>query len=113
MKNNKNIFGIIFISLFIASSCNEDIPTYISYPVYSWTDSDVNGGNWKPILLTSNEQIAIADPTDIGSAEYKAELATLKTTASGVTSEQKAIVEYWSNNPVIRWNEIARGLSAK
>lgn len=113
MKNFKNSLIILCISLIIASSCNEDIPTYISYPIYSWSDSDVNGGNWKPVVLTSNEQIAIPDPTDVNSTEYKAELATLKSTASGVTGDQKAIVEYWSNNPIIRWNEISRELSAK
>jgi hypothetical protein len=113
MKNYKYILGLLIFSLFAISSCDEDVPQYIAYDNYSWSYSDVNGGNWKPILLTSNEQIPIADPTDVNSAEYKAELATLKSAAAGATASQKTSIEYWSNNPIIRWNEISRRLSAK
>lgn len=113
MKSHNSIFILIIISLLFIASCTEDVPQYVSYPVYSWTNTDATGGNWKPILLSSNEQIAIPDPTDVSSAEYKTELAALKATTAAVTASQKASVEYWSNNPIIRWNEISRQLSAK
>jgi hypothetical protein len=113
MKSILYTTSIIFLILFIGTSCHEDLPTNVSYKSYSWDNSDIDAGNWKPVLLSGNEQIAIADPKDITTDEYKAELAALKSSATNITASQKSIVEYWSNNPVLRWNEIVRELSAK
>jgi hypothetical protein len=80
---------------------------------YTPVNFDENGGTWKPIIAVSGTDITVAAPSATTSAEYKTELATLKTAAAGVTSEQTAAVKYWSAGAVIRWNEIARDLAAQ
>lgn len=95
------------------SSCEEEIPRFARFDNYIFTDIDSDAGTWKPILLTSTSQIAVAAPEATTSAAYQSELATLKSSASNLTKEQKEAVEYWTNNPIIRWNEIALELTAK
>ena len=95
------------------AGCEEDLPTQAEYADYAFSKNDPTGGQWVPVLLSSNEQIQIDVPTDILSAEYLAELADVKAAASGRTGQQQAAVEYWTNNPVLRWNEIALELIAK
>lgn len=100
-------------ALFLASSCEKDIPTQADYTDYVFSKPDENGGSWKPILLTGPEQIAVGAPEDVSSNGYQDELAALKSAASGLTGDQMQAVEYWSNNPILRWNEIALELVAK
>ena len=107
-------YAVILATTFIGfQSCDEDLPTYYEYTPYEFASLDENGGTWKPNLLASADQIGIPAPTDAASAEYQAELAALKSTTASLTSEQKAAVEYWGGNGLIRWNEIAREMSAK
>lgn len=113
MKTIHSLSYLFIICLVFITACDEDIPTYVSYNPYAWANSDDKAGDWKPILLTSNEQIPIGTPNDVTSDLYKAELASLKSATAAVSAAQKESVEYWTNNPVIRWNEIARELAAK
>ena len=74
---------------------------------------DDTAGSWKPIVLSANDQIAVAAPTAITSDAYKAELAAIKDAQSKLTKNQRRIIEYWSAGGVLRWNQILRELVAR
>lgn len=106
------LIGSWGLVLWLAYSCDKSIvePTLEAYIP---TNLDVNAGTWKPYLLTSASEIAIAEPKATNSPEYTAELNTLKTAVANITPEQKKAVEYWGAGAVYRWNEIARELAAR
>ena len=113
MKNFKNyISGIILLSL-ITTSCIEETPNYYEFEGYEFERLDENGGTWKTILVADPSQINIPEPEAISSAAYQAELNALKQQMSELTASQIEAVQYWTNNPVLRWNEIALELAAK
>lgn len=97
----------------ILASCKKDIEPGLSFDAYAYASADNDGGNWKPIYLTSASQYALGAPTVSTSAEYQAELTSLKSMSASLTSDQQKKVDYWSTNGVIRWNEITRELVAK
>ncbi|MFZ1296521.1 MAG: hypothetical protein WAT16_00645, partial [Saprospiraceae bacterium] len=70
MKNLKIPFLVTLFFLSFLISCDEDIPQNVSFDAYSFENSDNTAGDWKAILLTGNEQIAIAAPNDVSSTEY-------------------------------------------
>ena len=80
---------------------------------YQFAQTDENGGDWKPVLLTNPDQIAIPTPEDVNSGAYQNELSDLKSISSNLNSDQMKAVDYWTNNPIFRWNEIALELVAK
>ena len=100
-------------STLLFHSCVEDLPTYFEYSGYEFANLDANAGKWKLILHTSNEEVAIPNPAAVGSIELNRELSDAKEKISRATSDQKESVKYWTNNPVLRWNEIALELAAK
>lgn len=102
----------IGITLFF-QSCDEDLPTYFSYEPYTFASLDEDGGEWVPNLLSSASQIGIPAPSDATSSEFIAELAQVNAASSALNDEQKEAIDYWGSNGLIRWNEIARELSAK
>ncbi|MBK9736278.1 MAG: vanadium-dependent haloperoxidase [Saprospiraceae bacterium] len=104
------LFSALLITILFVS-CEKDYPTGSEFDPYSFTGTDQNGGDWKPILLTNNEQIIIDAPAGITSDSYKSELIAMKTSITAGTD--KVSIAYWGNNPIIRWNEIARELAAK
>ena len=99
--------------LLLVASCESDLPRFAHYSAYDFSKLDENGGNWTPVLLASPNQITITAPEDVNSAAYLAELAEVKTAMSNLTDGQRGAVDYWTNNPIIRWNEIALELAAK
>lgn len=108
----KQLLSYISIGLCVifALSCEEDLPTQASYSDYEFAGLDADGGDWTPVLLNSPEDIDISAPDD---ASYQTELAAVKSATSNLSSSQKDAIEYWTNNPIIRWNEIALELAAK
>lgn len=110
---NKWIRIVLAFGLVYAFSCEKDILTQADYTDYAFTSLDEKGGTWKPILLTTANQISIPAPKDVTSAEYKSELEALKSAMANLNSDQKKAVAYWTNNPLVRWNEIALELAAK
>lgn len=94
-------------------SCKKDIDTFLPISAYSYSGLDASGGTWKPVLLTSGDQISIPQPEDVNSASYQQELANLKTTTSNLSEDQRDVVEYWGVNSLVRWNEIASNMAAK
>jgi len=111
----KNIIALLslFCVAVLITSCENDLPTRANFSSYEFSDLDVNGGTWKPVLLDDPTQIAIASPADVNSSTYQAELASLKSAMASLNGMQIEAVEYWTNNPIIRWNEIALELAAK
>lgn len=112
----KNIFiKGLSVALILASgiSCEKDLPTHFKFTSYEFSSLDEDGGGWQPILFSSASDIAIDAPASVNSAEYQAELASLKSASQSLTGSQADAVTYWTNNPLIRWNEIALELAAK
>lgn len=113
----KNIFlySILLVAslLVLLPGCDDDLPAYFDFDPYEYASLDEDGGSWNPNLLNSAAQISIPAPLDATSAEYLAELATLKSASAQLTGDQQATVDYWGGDGLIRWNEIARELAAK
>jgi hypothetical protein len=112
----KNCISLIICTLtvfFVFQSCEKDLPARAEFDAYEFASLDENGGSWKTVLLDSATQINIPAPEDISSAGYQAELADLKATSANLSAEQQEAVEYWSVNPLVRWNEIALELVSK
>ena len=112
----KNII-VLFICacwcILVVASCESDLPRFANYSAYDFSKLDEGGGNWTPVVLASPSQITITAPEEVSSQAYQAELADLKSTISNLNDAQRGAVDYWTNNPIIRWNEIALELAAK
>lgn len=113
MKKNIYQLIILIVAAFCLQSCLEETPRYYDFESYEFSTLDENGGNWKPILVANPSQIQLTAPQAINSAAYQAELAEVKNLIAGMTASEKQAVEYWTSNPVIRWNEIALEMAAK
>lgn len=111
--NNRHFLIVITAILVLTSSCEKDIPEYLEYKSYSYTTVDENGGNWNPVLLAEAAEITIDAPTDITSEDYKSEIDDLRSRMQNIDAAQRKSIEYWTNNAVVRWNEIALELIAK
>src|ERR1700756_2043428 len=101
--------AIIFLG-----SCKKDVvDRTMSYPSLHPSNEDLNADTWKPVLATNASAFTVASPDPIESSAYQADLNEIKTLQSNLTSDQKAIIAYWSAGAVLRWNEILRDLVAK
>lgn len=110
---NKYIFIVLTLGLLFGLSCEKELLTRADYTDYAFAGIDEKGGNWKPILLLGASQIVIPAPKEVTSDEYKAELNNLKLSMSTLSSAQREEIAYWTNNPILRWNEIALDLASK
>jgi len=104
---------ILFACIVLLSSCQKDYPLGAEFDPYEFSSSDAKGGTWKPILVNDLNSAGISAPADVNSDSYKAELQDMKKAIAGKTQEDMDLIRYWGNNPIIRWNEIARELAAK
>jgi hypothetical protein len=111
MVRNYLIFILVICSYLFFLSCEKDIATYAPIDVYSFSGLDENGGSWKPILVTN--EVEIPQPFAVTSTEYIAELNDVKSIITKASSEDLVLAKYWSQNPIIRWNEIACEMAAK
>ncbi len=103
----------IGLSIVVSQSCNSDIPGYKDYQAYIYASKDENGGNWVPILLNSPTDVPIPAPDDITSPAYASELSEVKELNGNITADQQETIDYWGNNTMIRWIEIAEVLASK
>ncbi len=108
LKHTKIILVFMSVSV-IFFSCEKDYPTKTELESYQFSGLDEKGGTWKTVLLTDPEQIKIDAPQNINSTEYKSELESAKK----IIGSNANVNNDWTNNPIIRWNEIARELAAK
>ncbi|MCB0457242.1 MAG: phosphatase PAP2 family protein, partial [Flavobacteriaceae bacterium] len=116
MKNKVLKISTYFLTValvIVIASCEKDLPTYLEYESTTFSSVDEDGGTWTPVLVASSNQITIDAPASVTSNEYQAELADVKNRTSNITGEQRDRINYWTNNPLLRWNEIALELVAK
>lgn len=114
MKNNLRLYIGFGLALLLLNACNEEeLPSYYKFTEYEFTDLDENGGNWKTVLLVDISQIQISAAEHETSPAYLAELKESKQVISKLTSRDREVISYWTNNPIVRWNEIALELAAK
>lgn len=104
---------VILVAAAAMTSCNMDLETELEYESYEFSGIDQEAGNWKPILISSGSDISIGTPTSENSAEFLAEVEAVKSAIESMSGEQKKNVNRWTNNAVLRWNEVALGLIAK
>ena len=110
----KSYLILTLISIMVFSQgCEKDLPRFVAFEPYSFVNTDDNGGTWKQVLLTNIEQIKIDIPAAPGSDAYKNELTSAKAAIAAMSAGDEKTIQYWGNNPIIRWNEIARELAAK
>ena len=108
------VLFLLSITVFSMFSCKKEIDRYKSFDDYIYSSIDANGGSWKPILLNDPEVLIIDQVYDQSSVVYQSQLADLvdKMNSSSMGQLDYSL-KYWSNNPVIRWNEIGLELAAK
>ena len=95
-------------------SCSKDIVGRTdNAPALTPANIDLNAGAWKPILLTGPSEFAVAAPAATTTPDYIAQVNEIKAYQANLTSDEKALVKYWSAGAVLRWNEILRELVAK
>jgi hypothetical protein len=116
--NMKKLFflsiGIIILSLVFFVSCKKEAEGRTDeISALNPTKTDLNAGTWKPILLTGPTEFAVPAPAATTTPDYIAQINEIKTWQADLTTEEKAIVKYWSAGAVLRWNEIMRELVAK
>ena len=104
---------VIFIAVAAVTGCTMDLETELEYESYEFSGIDQDAGKWKPILISSGTDISIGTPTSENADEFLAEVAAVKSAIASMSDEQKKNVNKWTNNSVIRWNEVALGLIAK
>ena len=99
--------------LSLTISCEKDLPTYLAYENYEFASMDSAGGDWTPILISSGDEINVPTPSSTNSVEYLQELSEVKNQMSQMSGKDRSAISYWSQNSIIRWNEIALELIAK
>ncbi|HMX81811.1 MAG TPA: phosphatase PAP2 family protein [Saprospiraceae bacterium] len=112
MKNIKFLI-VAFALIAVVYACKKDVQAEPDIQAFTYDNVDENAGNWKPIYIADKESIVVDAPKDVNSPEYQKELADLKAATASLTSAQKAAVEYWGANSIVRWNQIAQELAAK
>ncbi|MDR7128860.1 uncharacterized lipoprotein YehR (DUF1307 family) [Algoriphagus sp. 4150] len=104
---------VVLVALVTVTGCNMDLNTELEYGSYEFSGIDQNAGTWKPILIAAGSDISIDPPTAENSPQFLAEVNGVKSRITLMSSDEKKSVAHWTNNSVIRWNEVALGLIAK
>lgn len=102
----------VCLSAALLWSCSKTVDEPVA-GINSPSSLDENAGNWKPYVLASSGEIAVAQPAGATTDDYKNELKKLKETVDAVTAQQRERVNYWGAGAVYRWNEIGRELAAR
>jgi membrane-associated phospholipid phosphatase len=110
---NKYYSLILAVGFCILASCEKDTPRYLPYEGYAYEEVSEDGGGWTPVLLGQAADITVTAPEDVNSGEYLSELSALKASQEATDASQSRAVKYWTNNPAVRWNEVALELIAK
>jgi len=116
MQHKVSLFrmaGFTFILIVLNQSCNKDLPVNLAFESYLYSSVDSTAGSWEPVYLTGTSLVSIPAPDDITSSSYLNELETIKNFNGSLSENEQAAVDYWGNNSLIRWIEIASELAAK
>jgi len=100
MKRNILDWICTCLIILLVAACEDELPTRANYTAYAFSDLDVDGGSWSPILLSSVSAISIDVPADVTSNEYQNELTSLKSETESLNGDEKRAVDYWTNNSV-------------
>lgn len=115
MKKKLGITGaVLLVLVMVIISCSKSISgrTEDIAPLAP-AKTDIDAGTWKPVLLSSATEFAVAAPAATTTPDYIAQVNEIKTWQQDLSGEEKRIVKYWSAGAVLRWNEILRELVAK
>ncbi len=108
------LYTTILSAVVFANSCSKKIEEKnLDYPAINPTRVDGNAGTWRPILLISPNEFACAVPIGTTSPDYVLQLNEIKSFQGEITSDERALVNYWGAGAVLRWNEIMRELVAR
>jgi hypothetical protein len=113
MNKLKLLSGVLIATALYIGCKNDIVSENDVFPALEPINNDTNAGTWKPILLTKPDEIAVASPIAVTSADYKLELLEIKSRQNNITDEERDNMNYWSAGVVLRWNEIMRELVAK
>ncbi|HEX3386443.1 MAG TPA: phosphatase PAP2 family protein [Mucilaginibacter sp.] len=116
MKRHLHPIGIALLSVvtLLYSSCRKDVvQTNLQYPALAPANTDQNADSWKTVLVTDPSVFNVPVPDATNSPAYVADLNEIKGYQRNLTSDQQALIKYWSAGAVLRWNEIMRDLVAK
>ena len=116
MKNYSIYIRLIILSFFVLclAACKKDIvDRSAKYPALNPANEDLNADTWKTVLVTDPTVFSVSAPDAINSPAYIADLNEIKGYQRYLSSDQLAIIKYWSAGSVLRWNEILRYLVAK
>ena len=99
--------GYFFIVALLSVGCNKEInERNLSFAPLSPSNLDTTGGNWLPILLSSNEEFALETPEPVTSQNYKLELQEVRSIQAKNELYELNNFNYWSAGSILRWNEI-------
>jgi membrane-associated phospholipid phosphatase len=108
------IIAILIPLACLELACNKNVTgrtDELSPLMPSRTDS--NAGSWKTVLLTSAAEFPVAAPIATNTPDFIAQLNEIKSAQATLTTQEKAIIKYWTAGGILRWNEILRELVAK
>lgn len=106
--------SIVALAIALPLACSKDVKGRTdNLPALQPAKTDIDGGTWKPVLLSAPNEFAVPAPAATNTPDYIAQLNEIKTWQADLTSDEKAIVQYWSAGAVLRWNEILRELVTK
>ena len=78
----------------IVVACNKDVDGRTeNIASLQPSNVDLNAGTWKPILLTSSDEIAVAAPSATTTPDYIAQVNEIKTWQADLTADEKRIVK--------------------
>jgi hypothetical protein len=106
------MLGIAVATVFVLSCDKQITQTEDLLPLVA-SSTDATAGNWKMIVLSTPNQVAVPAPAAVTSAAYQAELAAIKTAQASITSAQRGHIDYWAGGGVLRWNQVLRELVAR
>jgi PAP2 superfamily len=69
-------------------------------------NTDPGAGGWQMVVLSSPTQFPVAQPAQVSSLDYQAELAAVRDAQATLTRADRKAIDYWRRGAVLRWNEI-------
>ncbi len=110
----QSIFIYILVLGCTVTSCKKEITEQTANAqALNPVNIDADAGLWKPILLTSATEFAVAAPAATNLPGYTAEINEIKSWQKNMGEQERKLINYWGAGAVLRWNEITRGLVAK
>jgi len=89
MKFLKPIFATCTI-IYILFSCEKtELANNMNYQALNPLNADTAAGNWKLILLSKANEIALTAPIAVTSPDYKLELLEIKSWQNNITSSEE------------------------